>query len=98
VLPLSVDQSKKHLSRWLNFITYGQPRRNCSSALHLSVVCILTRNCTEGSGVCLDRMRDFFVDHENVALHMVSKQTLTSAGNDFEFPMGSKSNKTCQGP
>jgi hypothetical protein len=27
------------------------------------------------------------VDHENVALHMVSKQTLTSAGNDFEFPM-----------
>ena len=23
---------------------------------------------------------------------MVSKQTLTSAGNDFEFPMGSKSN------
>jgi hypothetical protein len=40
----------------------------------------------------------FQVDHENVALHMVSKQTLTSAGNDFEFPMGSKSNKTCQGP
>ena len=34
--------------------------RNCSSALNLSVVCILTRNCTEGSGVCLDRMRDFF--------------------------------------
>jgi hypothetical protein len=27
---------------------------------------------------------------------MVSKQTLTSAGNDFEFPVGSKSNKTCQ--
>ena len=24
---------------------------------------------------------------------MVSKQTLTSAGNDFEFSMGSKSNK-----
>ena len=40
----------------------------------------------------------FQVDHENVALHMVSKQTLTSAGNDFEFPMGSKSNQTCQGP
>ena len=34
--------------------------RNCSSALNLSVVYILTRNCTEGSGVCLDRMRDFF--------------------------------------
>ena len=40
----------------------------------------------------------FQVDHENVALHMISKQTLTSAGNDFEFPMVSKSNKTCQGP
>ena len=38
----------------------------------------------------------FQVDHDNVALHMVSKQTLTSAGSDFEFPMGSKSNKTCQ--
>jgi hypothetical protein len=33
--------------------------RNCSSALNLSVVCILSKNCTEGSGVCLDRMRDF---------------------------------------
>jgi hypothetical protein len=39
---------------------YGQPMRNCSSALNLSVVCILTRNFTEGSGICLDRMRDFF--------------------------------------
>ena len=34
--------------------------RNCSSALNLSLVCILTRNCTEGSGVCLDRMMDCF--------------------------------------
>ena len=39
---------------------YGQPMRNCSSALNLPMVCILTRNCTEGSGVCLDRMRDCF--------------------------------------
>jgi hypothetical protein len=41
-------------------LAYGQPMRNCSSALNLSVVCILPRNCTEGSGVCLDRMRDCF--------------------------------------
>jgi hypothetical protein len=27
----------------------------------------------------------FQVDHENVALHVVSNQTLTSADNDFEL-------------
>jgi uncharacterized protein YbjQ (UPF0145 family) len=66
VLPLSVDQSKKMEANafikmaqyYNNLIIYGQPMRSCSSALNLSVVCILTRNCTEGCGVCLDRMRD----------------------------------------
>jgi hypothetical protein len=54
---------------------YGQPMRNCSSALNLSVVCILTRNCTEGSGVCLDRMRDCF--------WFVNKWSSGDIGNDL---------------
>ena len=51
--------------------------RNCSSALNLSVVCILTRNCTEGSGVCLDRMRDFF--------RFVNKWSSGDIGNIVSF-------------
>ena len=51
--------------------------RNCSSALNLSVVCILTRNCTEGSGVCLDRMRDCF--------RFVNKWSSGDIGNIVSF-------------
>ena len=51
--------------------------RNCFSALNLSVVCILTRNCTEGSGVCLDRMRDFF--------RFVNKWSSGDIGNIVSF-------------
>ena len=51
--------------------------RNCSSALNLSVVCILTRNCTEGSDVCLDRMRDCF--------RFVNKWSSGDIGNIVSF-------------
>ena len=51
--------------------------RNCSSALNLSVVCILTRNCTEGCGVCLDRMRDCF--------RFVKKRSSGDIGNIVSF-------------
>jgi hypothetical protein len=43
----------------------------------LKVVCILTRNCTEGSGVCLDRMRDFF--------RFVNKWSSGDIGNIVSF-------------
>jgi hypothetical protein len=56
----------------------------------------ISESFTGDNGFYADR-KFKMVDSEG-ALHMVSKQTLTSAGNDFEFPMGSKSNKTCQGP
>jgi hypothetical protein len=44
--------------RWAQKVT--RPVKDLKMNIQITFVYILTRNCTEGSGVCLDRMRDFF--------------------------------------